>query len=194
MLEHITNYFTEAFSSPLDIVGQIFGSIATLISLVTFASVHRKRILMTKFASDVLWMFSFLLGGAWSGAVTNGVNSVRDGVFYFKKDSWKRMWFIPAGFIAFYVVSGALAWTGMISLLPMASAFIAVVGLWLTKPLYTRILYIPSALMWIVYSFYTYNIMAAVCNIFYLISIVIGLIKDHKQKKATQNKREEKLC
>lgn len=184
-MDHIIEYFTTAFSTPAKAIGQIIGFGAMFLALVTFSNTDRKKTLRIKLISDILWTVSFLFGSAWTGAVTNGVNSIRDGVFYFKKPSWKRMWFIPAGFLIFYTISGILTWDsqiGIIGLLPILSAFIAVIGLWSSDPLLLKILYIPASVLWIIYAFNVYNIMAIICNMFNLVSIIAGLIKTFRNK------------
>ena len=179
-IEYVTEYFTDAFSTPMRTVSQIIGFISALLGLITFSTTDRKKTLAVKLTSDIMWTASFLFGGAWSGALANGVNSVRDGVFYFKKPSWRGAWYIPAGFIAFYAMSGILTWNGeigIIGILPIVAAFFAVIGLWSSNSLYTKILYIPASVLWIIYALNVYNIMAIVSNIFNLVSITVGLIR-----------------
>lgn len=184
MIDFTIEYFKNAFSTPAMIVGQLIGFAATLLALITYSSDERKKIFKTRIISDILWTLSFAFCGTWSGAVTNGVNLVRDVIFSFKKESWRGKWYIPAGVVAVYVVMNVLTWSGWISFMPLIAAVIAVVCLWSSNPLYNKLLYIPPALIWIVYALLTYNIMAFVCNIFYITSISIGLRSSLKQKKA----------
>ena len=183
MITFIVEYFKNAFSTPAMIAGQSIAFVATVLCLFIYIFVNRKLIMATKFLGDLLWILSYLLCGAKSGAITNVVSAIREGVCFFKKESWNRLKFIPALFIAFYVVSAALTWAGPISLLPMVASFASVMGMWATKPLHTKLWCLPAIVLWFVYSFVTYNVIAAFSNVFSIISICVGLVREKNYKK-----------
>ncbi len=188
MISFIVEYFKNSFSTPSMITGQIIAIVATVLSLFIYVFVKRKLIMATKLAADILWAVSLLFCGAISGAVTNVVSSIREGVCYFKRESWNKRWYIPAVFIVFYIVSAALTWNGFISLFPMVASFASVMGMWATKPVYTKIWCLPALLLWSVYSLVTYNVVSAISNIFSIISVCIGLVRElqfHKKYKTS---------
>jgi len=188
MTNTVITYFQNAFSTPIQIAGQIIGLMATLISLFAFVFVNRKRILATKFATDVLWVFSFMLCGAMTGAVTNVVSTLREVIFYFKKPAWKKLWFIPSAFILFYLCSSLLTWAGPISLIPMIASTFSVLGLWMSDALHTKLLLVPALILWLVYSLITYSVMSVLSNVVSLVSVAIGLFREYsiRRKRSTQ--------
>ena len=183
MISAISTYFQNSFSTPTQIAGQTVGFIATLISLFAFVFISRRRIIAAKLATDVLWVFSFALCGAMTGAVTNVVSTLREGIFYFKRDSWKRLWFIPLTFIAFYIGSALLTWSGPISLIPMVASAFSVLGLWMSDPLHTKLWLVPALILWLVYSLITYSVMSALSNTLSLISVFIGLLREYRVRR-----------
>lgn len=178
MIDAIVAYFQNAFSSPVQIAGQIIGLIATLVGLLNYIFITRRRILIVKLIGDLLWLVSFTMCGALSGAATNGINAARETVFYFKTDAWKRKWWIPGIFMSIYFCSTFLTWDGYISLLPLMAVAFSVVALWATNPLHTKLLLCPCMLVWIVYALATHSVMACLSNIFSLISVLIGLWRE----------------
>ena len=180
----IIEYFKDAFSTPAMITGQIIALAATFLSLFVYIFVNRKMILATKLVTDVLWVLSYLFCGAVSGAVTNAVSAIREGVCYFKRESWNRLWYIPAVFVAFYVGSAAISWSGPISLLPMFASAASVMGMWATKPLHTKLWCLPAIALWCAYSLLTYNVIAAFSNVFSVTSICVGLVREKITKRA----------
>ena len=183
MLTFIIDYFKDAFSTPSMIAGQIVALLATLLSLFVYVVVTRKLIMATKFVADILWVISYLLCGAVSGAVTNVVSTVREGVCFFKRETWNKLWYIPATFIAFYVVSAIVSWSGPLSLLPMAASFASVMGMWSTRPLFTKLWCLPAMLLWMVYSLITLHVVAGLSNLLSITSVCIGLVREQKYKK-----------
>lgn len=186
MTDALLTYFQNAFSTPVQIVGQVVGFLAMLISLFAFAFVSRKKILATKLSTDVLWVVSFALCGAASGAVTNGVSAIRETVFYFKKESWKRKWYIPAAFLAFYAGSALLTWAGSLSLLPLIASVFSVLGLWASEPLHTKLWLFPALSIWLIYSLSTHSVMAAGSNVLSLISVTVGLFREWQLRRKTK--------
>ena len=188
MITFIIDYFKNAFSTPSMIAGQMIALVATFLCLFIYIFVNRKLIMATKLVGDVLWVFSYLLCGAMSGAITNVVSAIREGVCYFKKESWNKLWYIPAVFIAFYVGSAALSWSGPISLLPMVASFISVIGMWASNPLHTKLWCLPAIALWCTYSFLTYNVIAAFSNVFSVTSILVGLVREYNYRKSLRLK------
>ena len=79
---------SELFSTPQGAVAQCVGFVAMAVALFIYTFHTRKRILLCKLLADLLWVVHYVLLGALSGAVINGINALREGVFYHRDKRW----------------------------------------------------------------------------------------------------------
>lgn len=167
-----------------NILGNAVGLIAVLLGLGVYAYKSRKKILVTKLVVDILWATYYFLIGTSTGGVLNVINAVRDGVFY-HKDSKKwasnSLWVIA--FVSLNIISGIASWQGYISLFPIVGSSIAIIGLWYSDSHKLRVTSFVAISLWLVYGITGGAVIASVYNSFALISILVGLLRDIKEKR-----------
>ena len=99
------------------IVGQILGILATVITGISYQMNTKRSLLLVQTAATACTCLAYLFLGAASGFALNIVCILRNVVFYFQKGSGKGH-MIPALLLATaMVVLGALSWQGPVSLL-----------------------------------------------------------------------------
>lgn len=107
-----------------EIVGQIFGWLAPLFTIISYQCKDRKQLLVMQSASTVSLCISYLLLGACSGLALNLTAIVRNYVYISRRKrifSWKG-W--PLVLAAAMAVAGTASWEGPISLVIIAALVI----------------------------------------------------------------------
>lgn len=101
------------------IIGQILGLIATVITVVSYQANDKKKLLIIQSVATLSTCLGYLFLAAWSGFALNIVCLVRNGVFFFLNKNQKgTVYRAVAILLAVCMVAlGALSWQGWVSLL-----------------------------------------------------------------------------
>lgn len=73
---------------------QIFGFIPMTLVYFVFMFNGRRKVISIKACSDLLWSIHFILLNEMSGAVVNGINVVRN-IIFFQKQKWNLGIVVP---------------------------------------------------------------------------------------------------
>lgn len=174
------------YSALLNFAAQMAGFIGTILSFVMYLARKRKTILLGKFTCDILWILHYGLIGAYSGAALNVLALGRESVFYNKEKKWasSKLWLVL--FVVLTIISSALSWEGMLSLLPMIGSCCAVVSFWCTNPFHIRLLALPCQILWLIYSIFHQSLPSLVSCSISLAAILIGLYRDIRSKRNSE--------
>ena len=168
----------EMLSTPPIIAAQCMGLVAMLLAFFVYAFRDRRKILLSKLILDLLWLVHYALLSAYSGAAVNGINAVREGVFYNKKKAWARHIAWPILFVCLNLATVVLAWQGWISILPALGSSLNAVALWSSSTRRLRLLTIPALGMWLVYSILVCSVWSLLVNAVSIVSALVGLIRN----------------
>ena len=162
----------------MEIIANIIGFAAMAISILSFQQHTRSKILLFQIVSTLLFVIQFLMLGGITGMALNAVACVRTVIYYFREEkTWAGKPFWPYLFMLISVGVTFLTWEGVMSLLPMIGLITTSVSTWIRKPLFIRLLNLPSSVSWIVYNALV-NSYAGICTeIFAIISVAIGLLR-----------------
>ena len=172
----------EMFATPALIGAQCVGFVAMVISFFVYAFRDRRKILFSKLLTDLLWVAHYVLLGAYSGAVTNGINAVREGVFYHKDKIRARRLFFPVLFVCLNVATLAFSWQGWVSILPAVGASLNVAALWSTNTKRLRVLVIPAMTAWLTYSVLVHSLWGTVVGVASIVSAAVGLVRERTKR------------
>jgi len=175
----------------LFIISQIIGFVIIIENFFIFFQKKRGKILFFKLLSDVMNVFQNVLARTFTGAAINVIAIGRESVFYFRdKKKWasSKFWLYFFAIIVFlspFVSSGAefFSYVFFVSFLPAIGSVFMVVGFFVLNPHMTRILGFIAMTLWIVYYILLGNYIQIVSTGINILSIVIGLIMDFKEKK-----------
>ena len=168
----------------MEIIGEICGWTAAIATILVFLSKKSKGVLLTKAATEILWVLHFFFLGAYTGCATNGIGIWRDLSYtYLRPKNKKILWIMPANVILLYAAVMVWTWAGPVSILPMIGSSIDALGFFQKTSNRIRAFAIPSSLLWLFYCVYTLSIPGIVCNTLGIISIIVGFIKDARAKK-----------
>ena len=170
------------------IIASVSSALAIIISLFIFISRSRRVILATKLSDDVLWMIYYFLMGTINGNYTAGMMNIiafaREIVFYNRDKKWasSRLWLYF--FLALAAAFCAFTWTGLVSALPSLGTGLYVTAFWMKDPHRIRLISLPAQILWLIYNIIIGAVFGIIGSVIPLVSITIGLIRDHLVKKS----------
>jgi len=177
----------------MELAGQMLSVIAMGAYILSFQAKKQNTIILFQMISNSLFAVSFFMLGAMMGMILNAIAAIRSVLFIYKKQlkTDNIIWLV--GFIAVYLATYVLSITMFVEKLTPITAlleFIPLIGMTATTFGYraksakgTRIAGLVNEPAWLVYNIYSFSIGAIACNVFSLVSIIIGLFRFDKQKK-----------
>lgn len=164
-----------------EIIAQILGFVPLILAYFVFFFNDRRKMLITKTVTDILWTVHLIMMGAVSGAIINGICIVR-GIAFLNKEKVKKAGIIvPILFSAVMLISSALSWNGIISLLPAIGSTLGVIGYWCNKPENMRRVIFPGLVLWLIYCISVGSVPSTINNAISIISIIITEIRCRKK-------------
>lgn len=157
----------------VNLIGQLVGIVPLILAYFVFAFDDRRKIIMFKTSSDLLWALHFLLLGELSGAIVNLINTVRNLIFSQKEKKWCQHIFIPVFFCILTVICTFLSGDGIKSLFPAIGSCLAVIGFWCSSPQNIRRFNLPAVTLWLIYGIITGSVSTIISNSLSIISIMM---------------------
>ena len=177
-----------------EVISQVFGIIGIALSIFIYAAKSRSKIIVFKFASDLVWALNYLFAGAYTGALLNTIGMARETVFYNrgrKKWASHRFWlyvFIALTFLSPILEFIKLGHFSFVPLLPATGSMFAVISFYSIKTKNMRILGLIAQTLWTIYNAIVANPTALIASILITVSIFIGMFREwsdeHKKEKA----------
>ena len=168
-------------------IAQIIGIVGLFVNLIIFQQKKQDKVLILQFIATILWFSNFLLLGAYTGAILNGIGTLRALVYYFEKktNAKSTLWLIvftvmyTIPFILTFAVFGKTLNPAnfIIEVLPVVAMVVETVGLKVGTPRAVRILRGIASPMWLVYNCFAGSIGAIIAEGLSLVSIGVGIIR-----------------
>ena len=172
----------------MEILGQIIGILATVITALSYQMNTKKSLLLTQSLATALTCISYLFLGASSGFALNIVCLVRNGCFYYLKEGQKPIYISTAILATAMVVLGAFSWQGPISLLMIIALAVNTVFLSLGKPQILRYSILLTSSMILIYNIYVFTIGGMLNESIAIGSSLIGILRFRKGKEAQERR------
>ena len=165
-----------------EIIGQILGIIATIITFLSYQMNTKRTLLMAATAATLCTCLSYLFLGASSGFVLNVVCLVRNVAFYFQ-DEKSKFNFISACILALImVVLGAFSWQGPVSLLIIFALAANTIFMSFGNPQLLRKSILLTSNCVLIYNVFVFSIGGITNEGISIVSSVIGIIRFRKEK------------
>ena len=167
------------------VCSQIAVILTYIFFIVTYQVKTRKTILVLSMIANIWLGTSYFLLSAWAGVATSIIAIARSLVFvkFIKEDKISKQDIIIL--IIFGVViltSGIITYDGLLSLLPIFATLVYTYAVWQKDThIYKQIGALVSVI-WIAYNIYVQSILGVVFETMMVISAIIGLIKDKRNK------------
>lgn len=166
---------------PQEIIGQIFSVLGMILTVISFQFKTKKQILLIQTIGSGFFLISYILFGSWSGVYLNVVFVIRNVIFSFgvdKKWAQSRVWFIVI--LIAVVISGALGYNSYWDILPIAGSIFGTIAAYVKNENTFRLLKLGDSPCWLIYNCSVHSIGGIICEIFNILSIILGLIRYRK--------------
>ena len=169
----------------MEIVAQVFGILAFIVSVLSFQLKTYRQILWAQTLCACLFVVHFLLlvrcgqADAITGAALNGVCAVRDVVLLLteKKRTEKLTTILAVVFSAAVVVIGVVTWSSWVSLLFIVAMVLNTVALSIPAPNTVRLFIMASAPFACAYDILTHSIGGTVNEVVSFLSALTAYIR-----------------
>ena len=177
----------------MKIAAQIIGIFAMLFNILSYQQKNKAQIVALQLFGSTLFSIHFFMLGAYMGGLLNVIGIFRAIVFLKEDFFHAKHWAWLFGFIAIYLLSYLLTFTvfekaftlsnGIIELLPVIGMTATTFAFRAKSAKSTRLLGFVSSPAWLIYNVISVSIGAICCELFSLLSILIGLLRfDVKNK------------
>ena len=158
-------------------IAQLIGFIGIVANAVIYQQNNRIKLLAAKLTSDILWMLHYGFIGAYSGMAVAVIGMIREGVFLAdsKNKEPSEKWLII--FMIINVISAALTWKNIYSILPAAASILSVISFWNKRVAVTRVLSFPISISMLIYDISALSYSGIVNEILTLSSSAVSLIR-----------------
>lgn len=188
-MDFLTEYLK--MDTPTEIIAQIIGVLALIVSMSSFQMRTHKKIVTFQIVSCSLFAIHFLMLGAHTGALLNFIAAVRSAVFANKDKKWAKsnLWLVFFSIVC--IIAVAFSWEGCLSLLPMAGMILTTISFGIENPKAVRFISFPSSPLWMIYNFVKHSYAGVLTETFVMCSIIIAIIRLDILKIQPKNKAEK---
>lgn len=167
-----------------EIIGQILGIIAPIITFVSYQVNSKKKLLVLQTAATLSTCLSYMFLGASSGFALNIVCIIRNIVFFFFRDSKSKMNMISACILAVIMGGlGFLSWEGPISLLVIIALAANTIFMSFGDAQLLRKSVICTSSMILIYNIFVFSLGGIINESVAIVASIIGIITFIRMKK-----------
>lgn len=160
-----------------DIIIQAVGFLALASSLISFQFKKHGQIMLFRTASELIFALQYILLGAWSAAVMDGISVIRNTLYTQLVKKNRSTTPVIIGFCVFVVVVGVVTFEGIISLLPIISKLLTTISYGMKNERLLRLITLPSCIFWVIYNVFVGSVAGALADSMTLISLLIAMYK-----------------
>ena len=171
--------------SAWDITIQLIGFAALATSLISFQFKKHGQILFCRTASELIFALQYILLGAWSAAIMDGISVIRNTSYTYLVKKNRSTTPVIIGFCTFVIVVGVVTFEGLISLLPIISKLLTTISYGMKNERLLRLITLPSCIFWIIYNAYIGVIAGILVDSLALVSLLIAMYKFDIRKQKT---------
>ena len=169
----------------MDFLIQLIGFVGLATSILAFQFKKHRGIVLCKMSSELIFALQYILLGAWTAAILDGLSVVRNSLYTNFVKRGRSTLPVIIGFGLFVVVTGIVTFDGWLSLLPIAAKLLTTISYGMKNEKLLRFITLPSCIMWSIYNLQVGSLGGALGDTLTLISLLIGIYKfDIKKEKA----------
>ncbi len=156
-------------------IAQAFGIVALIIMVLSYQQKTRSGLLQFQIISNLFFMGSYYLLGAYTGFIMSLINIARSFVFSKRHTQWgkSRIWLYA--FLIISMIAGMITWGGFDSIFSIAGTLLITVALYSESPKRMRLLLLPCPFLYFVYNIINHSLGGIGSDIFCLISAAVAI-------------------
>ena len=156
-------------------LSMLFGGLGVLTNALIYQQKSGKKLLVYKLISDVFWAAQYFFVGGYSGMAISLIGIVRESIFLNQGKRWAdtKLWLLL--FASLAMLSAALTWSSVLSILPTIASLLSVFGFWRANPKLSRLLAYPISACMLTYDIFFNSYMGIANEILTLVSTTIAV-------------------
>ena len=171
------------------ILGNVVGTIAVILFVMSYQLKNRRSIIVCNAASRVFYVIQYLMLGAFEGALLDVTAFLVSMLCYLRNTK-----FIKKHLMLTIILSdigiigiGMLTYRNVFSLLPILGVIFETLALWMKNERNIRIVSFVAAPFWLVYNLLSLAYGSAAGNVITIVSLIVAMIRyDILGKKVVQ--------
>ena len=161
----------------MEILIQALGLGGILAAVVAFQCKKHKTILFWRTTNEFLFAAQFLFLGAYTGMAMNLIGCVRNLIFTHNVERKKSNLPFIIFFCLLFISSGIYTWQGYTSILIILAKLITTLAYGNKNTTIVRCCVLVTSSSWLIYDSFAGSHAGVLCEIFTLVSLVIGIIR-----------------
>lgn len=163
-------------------LAQGIGFLAIAVSFFIYLQKSRRKMLICKLITDVLWVLHHVFISSYTAAMIASVSVFRELVFSADHKKWARnkIWILV--FSVLSVSAGVLTWRDVYSIFPPIASILLIAAFWNKNKVFTRMFGFISSVCMFVYGWHYYSAPTIVNEILTQSSIIIAVIREKNAK------------
>lgn len=159
----------------------IFSILGMGLTIASFQMKTRGQILIFQTAGSVFFLLSFLLQGEMTAVILNCIFLARNLIFYFgRNQKWAGHWIWLPILLCTVVTAGVFSYEKPWDLLTVVGSLFGTVAMYMKKENMMRLLKLGDSPCWLIFNCVVWNPGAIACEVFNIVSIIVGLIRFRK--------------
>jgi len=176
----------KAFITPFteNLLAQLIGVVALIIIIISYQFDDRKKLVFLQFFSGIFFSIHFIMLGAYTGGIINIIGVIRAAIFYYKgKYKWSSLSLWPILFCLCGGIASVFTFKSALDLLPALAFSCTSIALWIQNTKYSRLLFLGSSALFIVYNFASLSYSGVVTEAIAICSVLVAIIRFDMLKK-----------
>lgn len=170
------------------ILSQILVCIADCFYVTSMLSKNKKGLVLFLILSDILFAIHYLCLGGWTGAAIVFVDAIYLSIMFTLENKQKTQYTIHITIctILITILIAIITWDTAISLLPMFSMLIYLVGMISSNIIFVKTGALIRNTLNVIYMFILASYLGAALEICLMMSAIVGIVLNIKRKKSNQ--------
>lgn len=161
-----------------NILGQVLGYSGLLCCVLAFLSKSRSKIVAISLVAKLFFVAHFIVLGAFSGAIQNGIGGIACLIAYFRGRKPLDSKYVPIFILALTLFGGAITYDstkGIVCILPVMAMVLQNLGCWMNNKTHIRIMTLVSVPMWFIYNYVMGSVPAMISDTMSGLSLIYAL-------------------
>ncbi len=160
----------------LNYMAQGIGFLGMILVFAAFQNNDKKKILLIQACAGSVFAVHFMLLGAYTGAVMNATEVVRN-LLLSKGENLKHKKVWIAVFMILFTLMGSFTWQNAFSILPIFAMNLSNIAFSMKNSKLLRLCYLPVSISWLIYNITAFSIAGIMTEVFCLISMTVAFIR-----------------
>lgn len=161
----------------MEIVIQLIGALGIIASIISFQCKKHNSILFFRTLNESLFAIQYFLLGAFTGMAMNLVGCVRNVIFTKQVSNSKKTTVSTIVFSVLFLIFGLFTWQGVKSILIIIAKVLSTLAYGNKNTTIVRAIIFITSSSWLVYNYFVSSYAGMLCEIFTLVSLIIGIIR-----------------